>query len=53
MPFKSRAQMRYMYARHPRIAKRWQREGDVSEQYKRIPEHVKRAKARAKRKRRS
>lgn len=23
MPFKSKAQQRYMFARHPRIAKRW------------------------------
>jgi hypothetical protein len=23
MPFKSRKQMRFMFARHPRIAKRW------------------------------
>jgi len=22
-PFKSKAQMRFMYARHPRIARRW------------------------------
>lgn len=26
MPFKSDAQRRFMYARHPRIAKRWQKE---------------------------
>ncbi len=26
MPFKSEAQRRYMYARHPEIAKRWSRE---------------------------
>lgn len=26
MPFKSRAQMRYLYAKHPEIAKRWQKE---------------------------
>ena len=23
MPFKSKAQMRYLYAKHPEIAKRW------------------------------
>jgi hypothetical protein len=23
MPFKSKAQMRFMFARHPKIAKRW------------------------------
>ena len=26
MPFRSRAQRRYLYAKHPKIAKRWQRE---------------------------
>lgn len=25
MPFKSRAQLRYLFARHPRIALRWAR----------------------------
>jgi len=29
MPFKSRAQMRYMFARHPQIAKRWAKEYGV------------------------
>jgi hypothetical protein len=27
MPFKSEAQKRFMYARHPDIAERWQKEG--------------------------
>lgn len=26
MPFKSQAQRRFMYARHPEIAKRWRKE---------------------------
>ena len=26
MPFRSQAQRRYLYARHPAIAKRWRRE---------------------------
>lgn len=26
MPFKSKAQMRLMYAKHPKIAKRWAKE---------------------------
>lgn len=26
MPFRSRAQMRYLFAKHPAIAKRWARE---------------------------
>jgi hypothetical protein len=38
MPFKSKAQMRYMFAKHPRIAKRWAREYGVS---KNLPEKVK------------
>jgi hypothetical protein len=29
MPFQSRAQMRYMFARHPEIAKRWAKEYGV------------------------
>lgn len=39
MPFKSKAQMKYMYANHPEIAKRWR------EKYKqdtsKLPEHKK------------
>lgn len=34
MPFKSKAQRRFMYAKHPKIAKRWERhtpEGDLPE----------------------
>lgn len=31
MPFKSKAQQRYMFARHPGIAKRWAKEYGVSE----------------------
>lgn len=27
MPFKSEKQRKYMYAKHPEIAKRWQKEG--------------------------
>jgi hypothetical protein len=26
MPFKSKAQMKYMYAKHPKIAKKWSEE---------------------------
>jgi len=26
MPFKSKSQMRFMYAKHPKIAKRWAKE---------------------------
>lgn len=37
MPFASQAQARFMYARHPDIAKRWTREFGG---YKGLPEHV-------------
>jgi len=26
MPFKSQAQRRYLYARHPKVARRWRKE---------------------------
>lgn len=37
MPFKSEAQRKYMFARHPKIAKRWAHKYGVS---KNLPEHV-------------
>ena len=40
MPYKSKAQMRYMYAKHPRIAKEWSKKYKKS---KNLPEHVKKA----------
>jgi hypothetical protein len=39
LPFKSRSQERYMFAKHPGIAKRWLREFG---QPKDLPEHVRR-----------
>lgn len=36
MPFSSKAQMGYMFANHPSIAKRWQAEAPVD--YKALPE---------------
>jgi hypothetical protein len=45
VPFQSEAQRRFMYAKHPEIAKRWSRE--YPEQGK-LPAHV--AKKQAKRK---
>ena len=42
MPFKSKAQQRYMYAAHPKIAKRWSDEYETD--YKNLPEKVGRAK---------
>jgi hypothetical protein len=38
MPFKSKAQMRYMFANHPEIAKRWSKEYKTP---KNLPERVK------------
>lgn len=37
MPFRSLAQMRYLFARHPRIAKRWAKEYGIPED---LPEKV-------------
>jgi hypothetical protein len=37
MPYKSKAQMRYMHKHHPEIAKRWDEMYDDS---KELPEHV-------------
>jgi hypothetical protein len=37
MPFVSDAQRKYMFARHPAIAKRWAKKYGVS---KNLPEHV-------------
>lgn len=38
MPFESKAQMRFMFARHPKIAKRWAKKYGVS---KKLPEKKK------------
>ena len=38
MPFKSKAQRRFMYAKHPKIAKRWSKHTPKG---KELPEHVK------------
>lgn len=46
MPFKSEAQRRYMYARHPEIAKRWSAE--YPNQGK-LPAHVGKTRKRRKR----
>lgn len=45
MPFKSKAQAKYMFATHPGIAKEF---ADATPSIKKLPEHVKR-KAAAKR----
>lgn len=40
MPFKSKSQMRFMYAKHPKIAKRWSKE---TENEKDLPENKKKS----------
>lgn len=35
MPFRSKAQQRFMFAKHPRIAKRWAKE---TKNFKSLPE---------------
>lgn len=48
MPFKSKAQARFMFARHPRIAKRWVAESGKAHPIKRLPTHKKPSKPRGK-----
>lgn len=38
MPFRSKAQERYLYAQHPELARRWQK---LYGQPENLPEHVK------------
>ena len=40
MPFKSEAQRRYMYAKHPKMAKKWEEHTPKDTD---LPEHVKKA----------
>ncbi len=40
MPFKSKAQMRYLYAKEPEVAKEFA-EKPPKKAYKKVPEHVK------------
>ncbi len=47
MPFSSKAQERFLYAKHPDIAKRWQSEAPVD--IKALPDKVKKPSAAAKR----
>ena len=44
MPFKSKAQQRFMFAQHPKIAKRW---ASKTLSIKKLPETVKRGKKRS------
>lgn len=39
MPFKSKAQQRYLFARHPEVAEEFA-EHTPKKSYKRLPEHV-------------
>ena len=41
MPFKSKAQARFMFAKHPRMAKRW---ADETKSIKRLPQRVRKRK---------
>lgn len=41
MPFKSKAQMRYLFAVHPTVAKKWAKKYGVG---KNLPQHVRRKK---------
>lgn len=45
MPFLSKAQRRYMYANHPEIAEKWEKE---TPKRKKLPEHVKKPKRKRK-----
>lgn len=47
MPFKSQAQARYMFSRHPEMAKEWAAE---TASIKRLPERKKKIKIRVKKK---
>ncbi len=42
MPFKSKAQMGYLYSKHPEIANKWEHE--FKQTGKNLPEHVKKHK---------
>jgi hypothetical protein len=37
MPFRSKAQARFMFARHPKIAKRWVKESSKKHPIKNLP----------------
>ncbi len=45
MPYKSKAQARYMNAKHPKIAKEFNKE---TKNFKALPEHVKKKKPKKK-----
>ncbi len=41
MPYKSKAQAKFLHAKHPEIAKKWDAEGHG---WKKLPEHAKKRK---------
>lgn len=47
MPYKSKAQLRFMHAKHPAIAKRWDKEygppGDIPEKVEHSPRPTRKA----------
>jgi hypothetical protein len=43
VPFKSRAQQKYLYAKHPEVAKEFAKK-TPKKAYKRLPQHVKKKK---------
>ena len=43
MPFKSKAQMKFLYAKHPDIAKRWE-DKSAGVDLSKLPKHVKKKK---------
>jgi hypothetical protein len=45
MPFKSKAQQKFMFAKHPKIAKRWAKE---TKNMKSLPKRVKKSKKKGK-----
>lgn len=47
MPFKSKAQQRYLYATNPKVAERFSKETPASA-YKNLPEHVNKKKKKKK-----
>lgn len=47
MPFKSKAQQRYMYATMPDVAEKFAKE---TKDFKKLPEHIKKVKLRVKKK---
>ena len=41
MPYKSKAQQKWMHVHHPQMAKEWDKETEKADGFKKLPEHVK------------